>query len=81
MHEHKSSVPNRGHCNFVFKNIAFHRPGEFGFDDKCTTIFQFSRVIEKLNGVAATVVEIFPDAASRDGGHRLPGTDPPAGSV
>ena len=44
MHEHKSSVPNRGHCNFVFKSIAFHRTGEFGFDEKCTSIYHESRV-------------------------------------
>ena len=44
MHEHKSSVQNRGHCNFVFKSIAFHRTGEFGFDEKCTTIYHESRV-------------------------------------
>ena len=62
MHEHKSSVPNRGHCNFVFKNIAFHRTGEFGFDDECPTIFQFSRVTGKLGQITATVVEISLDA-------------------
>ena len=44
MHEHKSSVPNRGHGNFVFKSIAFHRTGEFGFDEKCTTIYHVSCV-------------------------------------
>ena len=44
MHEHKSSVPNRGHCNFVFKSIAFHRTGEFGFDEKCMTIYHVSRI-------------------------------------
>jgi len=44
MVEHKSSVPNRGHCNFVFKNIAFYRTGEFGFDKKCTTIYHVSCV-------------------------------------
>ena len=44
MHEHKSPVPNRGHCNFIFKNIAFHRTGEFGFDEKCTTIYHNSCV-------------------------------------
>ena len=45
MHEHKSSVPNRGHCNFVFKSIAFYRTGEFGFDEKCTSIYHESRVL------------------------------------
>ena len=62
MLEHKSSVPNRGHCIFVFKIIVFHRTGEFWFDDKCTTIFQFSRVIGKLGQITATVAEVSPDA-------------------
>ena len=52
MHEHKSSVPNRGHCNFVFKSIAFHRTGEFGFDEKCTSIYHESRVF----GLAALLL-------------------------
>ena len=44
MHEHKSSVPNRGHCNFVFKITDSHRTGEFGFDDKCPSIYHNSCV-------------------------------------
>ena len=53
MHEHKSSVPNRGHCNFVFKSIAFHRTGEFGFDEKCTTIYHVSCVFGLAAGETA----------------------------
>ncbi|MBO4633159.1 MAG: hypothetical protein J5858_14665 [Lentisphaeria bacterium] len=53
MHEHKPFVPNRGHCNFVFKSIAFHRTGEFGFDEKCTTIYHVSCVF----GLAAGEID------------------------
>ena len=53
MHEHKSSVPNRGHCNFIFKSIAFHRTGEFGFDEKCTSIYHVSCVFTLMVGETA----------------------------